>query len=111
MGSANGDAFLYRSHGLLQRPSNRVSLEPGLSQAALDAELSEGSVASDTLAREPAIFLAHLYRDERRSAEALQELAQGAAPWGLINAERVIAWVEQRLGLELAASRKATHGG
>jgi exodeoxyribonuclease V alpha subunit len=88
-------------------PTNLVPLEPAVIQTALDLELSEGSVVADSLAGEGAIFLAHLHRDERRIAEALQELAQGAAPWGTINAERAISWVEQRLGLELAASQKA----
>ena len=87
--------------------TRRESLGPAVIQAALDLELSEGSVVADTLAGEGAIFLAHLHRDERRIAEALQELAQGAAPWGTINAERAISWVEQRLGLELAASQQA----
>jgi exodeoxyribonuclease V alpha subunit len=87
--------------------TRRESLGPAVIQAALDLELSEGSVVADTLAGEGAIFLAHLHRDERRIGEALQELAQGAAPWGTINAERAIAWVEQRLGLELAASQQA----
>jgi exodeoxyribonuclease V alpha subunit len=88
-------------------PANRVPLEPAVIQTALDLELSEGSVVADTLAGEGAIFLAHLHRDERRIGEALQELAQGAPPWGTINAERAISWVEQRLGLELATSQKA----
>jgi exodeoxyribonuclease V alpha subunit len=88
-------------------PANRVPLEPAVIQTALDLELSEGSVVADSLAGEAAIFLAHLHRDERRIAEALQELAQGAPPWGTINAERAIDWVEQRLGLELAASQQA----
>ena len=86
---------------------SRVALESGVIQTALDLELSEGSVVADSLAGEPAIFLANLYRDERRIAEALQELAQGAPPWGAIDAAKAIAWVEQRLGLELAASQKA----
>jgi len=90
-----------------EAPANRVSLGPAVIQAALDLELSEGSVVADSLAGEGAIFLAHLHRDERRIAEALQELAQGAPPWGTINAERAISWVEQRLGLELATSQKA----
>jgi exodeoxyribonuclease V alpha subunit len=90
-----------------EAPANRVPLEPAVIQTALDLELSEGSVVADTLAGEGAIFLAHLHRDERRIGEALQELAQGAAPWGTINAERAIAWVEQRLGLDLAASQQA----
>ncbi len=88
-------------------PTNRLPLEPAVIQVALDLELSEGSVVADSLAGEAAIFLAHLHRDERRLAQALQELVEGAPPWGMINAERAIAWVEQRLGLELAASQKA----
>jgi exodeoxyribonuclease V alpha subunit len=87
--------------------TRREPLEPAVIQTALDLELSEGSVVADDLAGEGAIFLAHLHRDERRIAEALQELAQGAQPWGTINAERAIAWVEQRLGLQLATSQQA----
>ena len=90
-----------------EAPANRVPLAPAVIQTALDLELSEGSVVADSLAGEGAIFLAHLHRDERRIAEALQELAQGAPPWGTINAERAIDWVEQRLGLELATSQQA----
>jgi exodeoxyribonuclease V alpha subunit len=86
--------------------TQRVPLEPALIQTALDLELSEGSVVADTLAGEPAIFLAHLHRDERRIAEALQELTEGAPPWGVIDAAKAIGWVEQRLSLELAASQK-----
>ncbi|MCX5968967.1 MAG: AAA family ATPase, partial [Cyanobacteria bacterium] len=89
-----------------EAPANRVPLEPIVIQSALDLELSEGSVVSDSLAGEPAIFLAHLHRDERRIAEALQELGDGSPPWGTIDASKAIPWVEQRLGLELAASQK-----
>jgi exodeoxyribonuclease V alpha subunit len=88
-------------------PSVRVPLEPEQIQAALELELSEGSVVADSLAGEPAIFLAHLHRDERRIAESLQELALGTPPWGEIDAAKAIGWVEQRLGLQLAASQKA----
>jgi exodeoxyribonuclease V alpha subunit len=87
--------------------SRRVPLEPALIQTALDMELSEGSVVADSLAGEPGIFLSHLHRDERGIAEALLELAQGAPPWGVIDAQRAIGWVERRLGLELAASQRA----
>jgi exodeoxyribonuclease V alpha subunit len=86
--------------------SRREPLEPALIQTALDLELSEGSVVADVLAAEPTIFLAHLHRDERRIAESLQELAQGSPPWGAIDAGKAIGWVEQRLGLQLAASQK-----
>ena len=87
--------------------SRREPLEPALIQTALDLELSEGSVVPETLAGEPAIFLAHMHRDERRIAESLQELAEGAPPWGAIDAAKAVGWVEQRLALQLAASQKA----
>jgi exodeoxyribonuclease V alpha subunit len=92
---------------LRETPAKRVPLEPAVIQAALDLELSEGSVVADALAGEAAIFLAHLHRDERRIADVLQELAQGAAPWGQIDAGKAVSWVEQRLSLELAARQKA----
>ena len=85
----------------------RVPLEPALIQTALDLEISEGSVVADALAAEPAIFLAHLHRDEWRIAESLQGLAHGSPPCGAIDATKAIPWVEQRLGLELAASQRA----
>ena len=75
-----------------------MPLEPDQIQGALDLELSEGAVVADTVAGEPAIFLSHLHKAERQIAEALQELAQGAPPWGAIDASRAIGWVEQRLG-------------
>jgi exodeoxyribonuclease V alpha subunit len=86
--------------------TRRVPLEPGQIQAALNQELAEGSVVADNLAGEPAIFLSHLHKAERQIAEALQELAQGAPPWGAIDATKAIGWVEQRLGLQLAASQR-----
>ncbi|WP_094561414.1 ATP-dependent RecD-like DNA helicase, partial [Synechococcus sp. 8F6] len=85
----------------------RGPLEPAVIQAALDLELAEGAVVADSLAGEPAIFLSHLHRDERRIAEALLEQVQGARPWGVIDAGKAISWVDQRLGLQLAASQKA----
>ena len=92
---------------LLKLAGELLAVEPEQIQAALDLELSEGSVVAGTLAGEPAIFLAHLHRDERRIAESLQELALGTPPWGAIDAAKAIGWVEQRLGLQLAASQKA----
>ncbi|QPN64099.1 ATP-dependent RecD-like DNA helicase [Synechococcus sp. CBW1004] len=86
--------------------TSRVPLEPVQIQSALDLELAEGAVVADSLAGEPAIFLSHLHKAERQIAQALLELAQGAPPWGAIDAAKAIGWVEQRLGLQLAASQR-----
>jgi len=86
--------------------TRRVPLEPEQIQTALDLELAEGALVADSLAGEPAIFLAHLHKAERQIAESLRELAQGAPPWGAIDATKAIGWVERRLGLQLAASQR-----
>ncbi|MFM9088322.1 MAG: ATP-dependent RecD-like DNA helicase [Cyanobium sp.] len=95
---------------LLQLAGDLLSVErppkPAQIQAALDLELGQGTVVADALDGEPAIFLAHLHRDERRIAEALQNLARGLPPWGAIEAAKAVAWVERQLALELAESQK-----
>ena len=100
----------------------RQPLDPTLIQSALELELAEGNVMADSLlagvraddnasppaaGSQPAVFLANLHRDERRIAAALRDLSDGSTPWGEIAAAKAIGWVEQRLGLELAASQKA----
>jgi exodeoxyribonuclease V alpha subunit len=100
----------------------RQPLDPTLIQSALELELAEGNVMADSLlagvraddnaslsaaGSQPAVFLANLHRDERRIAAALRDLSDGFTPWGEIAAAKAIGWVEQRLGLELAASQKA----
>ena len=87
--------------------SRREPLEPALIQTALDLELSECSVVADGLA------------SSRRSSWPTCTAMRGASPnrcrswrkghptWGAIDAGKAIGWVEQRLGLALAASQKA----
>ena len=74
--------------------------------AALDLELAEGTVIADTLGDTACIFLAGLYRAERAIGERLLALSRGRLPWGSIDADRALPWIEQRIGLELAPSQK-----
>ena len=75
--------------------------------AALDLELAEGTVIGDTLGDTACIFLTGLYRAERAIGERLLALSRGRLPWGSIDADRALPWIEQRVGLELAPSQKA----
>ena len=74
--------------------------------AALDLELAEGTVIADTLGDTACIFLAGLYRAEQAIGERLLALSRGKLPWGSIDADRALPWIEQRIGLELAPSQK-----
>lgn len=109
--------------------SRRQPLPPDLIQGALDLELAEGALVADGLQvapanagsngddiadeqPQPAVFLSHLHKAERQIADALLELGSGQPPWasgerGAIDPAVAIPWVEQRLGLQLAASQRA----
>ncbi len=79
----------------------------GLIRTALDLELADGTVIADSLGETNCIFLANLYRAEQAIAEKLLALYRAKLPWGSIDADKALPWIEQRIGIELAPSQKA----
>jgi exodeoxyribonuclease V alpha subunit len=62
-------------------------------------------VIADDLDGRRCVFLAGLYWAEREIAEKLRAMALGKPPWPLIDADKVIPWVEKRTKLALADSQ------
>jgi exodeoxyribonuclease V alpha subunit len=79
----------------------------GLIRTALDLELADGTVIADSLGETDCIFLASLYRAEQAIAEKLLALSRAKLPWGSIDPDKALPWIEQRIGIELAPSQKA----
>ncbi|XSG85694.1 MAG: SF1B family DNA helicase RecD2 [Methylohalobius sp. ZOD2] len=52
------------------------------------------------------IYLTPLYRAEVGCAEHLRRLMCGMPPWGKIEAEKALPWVEEKTGLTLSASQR-----
>ncbi len=80
---------------------------PDLIRTALDLELAEGTVIKDRLGETDCIFLASLYRAEQAVAERLFGLTRAKLPWGSIDANKAVPWIERRIGLELAATQRS----
>ena len=59
-----------------------------------------------TLRGEPALFLAPLYRAEVGVAGHLRRLLKGSPPWGVIDGDRALPWVEALTGLSLSPSQR-----
>jgi exodeoxyribonuclease V alpha subunit len=78
-----------------------------LIQTALDLELAERTVITDTVGETPCVFLAGLYRAEQVIAERILRLANGTLPWPHIDPEKALPWIERRTGLSLAESQVA----
>ena len=73
-----------------------------LIRTALDLELAEGAVVSDTVEDTPCIFLGGLHRAERAIAGCILDIAAGEPSWPRIDPDKALPWVERRTGLALA---------
>ena len=73
---------------------------------ALELELSEGNVIADRVGETACTFLAGLYRAEQTIADRLIRIVNGKLPWGWIDPDKAVPWVEKRSGLQLADSQR-----
>ena len=75
-------------------------------ETAVASELYERGVILDSINGEDCLFIPNLYYYEKNIAERLKSLSLGAPPWGEINADAAIQWIEKKLGITLAANQK-----
>lgn len=94
---AEANALLSDDH--FQMPDDQLA-------AGLEWEILEDRLIADTIDGEDAILVASYYRMEKATAERLLALANGEPPWGLIEADKAIPWVEQRNGITLSDSQR-----
>jgi len=74
---------------------------------AIAEELSEGNLIAEMDGSDEFIFLTPLHRAEIGCAANLNRLNQGDAPWGVIDADKAIPWVEEQTGMTLSQSQAA----
>ncbi|MGZ4999943.1 MAG: SF1B family DNA helicase RecD2 [Methylomonas sp.] len=74
---------------------------------AIAAELTEGNLIVEIDGSDEFIFLTPLHRAEIGCAANLNRLNQGDAPWGAIDADKAIPWVEEQTGMTLSQSQAA----
>lgn len=83
-----------------------LDVPPDVVNAALEAELTAGTVVLDSMEGRACIFLAWLHAAERQLAERLLRLVSGEAPWPAIDADKALPWAETRLGMTLAETQR-----
>ena len=77
------------------------------SAEALRLEIASGGVVETAIDGRPCVFLPHLDRAEATIAGVIQNLGAGAPPWPAIEADKALAWAEERLGMTLAPGQRA----
>ena len=91
---------------LASQAEKLIEVSAALIETAVSLELEAGEVIDDTLDGRRCLFLPRLYRAEQDIAERLRRLTAGGTPWGTIDADKAIPWVERKTGLTLAESQK-----
>jgi hypothetical protein len=83
-----------------------IEVPAAIIEGALEMELQDAEVVTDTVDERPCIFLAGLHRAEQAIAGRLRRLGSGSLPWPAIDAEKAIPWVEGKAGVTLAESQR-----
>jgi len=91
---------------LASQAEKLIEVSAALIETAVSLELEAGEVIDDTLDGRRCLFLPRLYRAEQEIAERLRRLTADGTPWGSIDADKAIPWVERKTGLTLAESQK-----
>jgi exodeoxyribonuclease V alpha subunit len=101
----NGHCAAERTQ-LIKASVELLEIAESVIEHALEAEIKEEVLVEDSIREMPCIYPVSLYIAETRSAEQLKRLNQGTPPWGVIDADKVIPWVEQQTALALSDSQR-----
>ncbi|MBN1684864.1 MAG: ATP-dependent RecD-like DNA helicase [Gammaproteobacteria bacterium] len=91
---------------LIEQASQLLEIPKDIIQEAIQKELSEEQLVSESFDHQIYIFLPVLYHAESFISEYLKKLSQGDVPWGYIDHQKAIPWVEKVTQLELSSSQK-----
>ena len=91
---------------LLPAAEKLLEIPTDILRDALHQELQDETVAADTIGDQRCIFLGHLWNAEKVIAERLNALAMGKPSWPEIDTAKAIPWIQQELGITLAASQR-----
>jgi len=104
--SGEGHCAAIRSK-LCEMAAKLLEIPLSIIDEAIAAELTEGNLIAEIDGSDEFIFLTPLHRAEMGCAAHLNRLNQGDAPWGVIDADKAIPWVEEQTGMTLSQSQAA----
>lgn len=91
---------------LVEATAELLGVSADVVEGALARELADAELVEESRDGDSWIYLPALHRSERGAAGHLGRLLGGGPPWGHIDPEKAIPWVEQRVGFELSGSQR-----
>lgn len=104
--SGEGHCAAIRSN-LCEMAAKLLEIPLPIIDQAIAAELTEGNLIAEIDGSDEFIFLTPLHRAEIGCAANLNRLNQADTPWGVIDADKAIPWVEEQTGMTLSQSQAA----
>jgi exodeoxyribonuclease V alpha subunit len=97
----------YPEPGVVEHAVKLVAIEQQIVEDAVRSVVQDGSVVRESVEGEPWLYLTSLQRAEVGLAQSVHRIASATPhPLPRIDVEKAIAWVEQRLGIQLAATQQ-----
>ena len=96
--AAERSQLIEASHALLE-------ISAPIVEEAIQQEIREKNLAQDTIREQPCVYPILLYQAETKAAKHIKRLNAATPPWGTIDSDKAIPWVEQQTGLQLSASQ------
>ena len=91
---------------LTAKAATLLGIAPPVIERAIAAEIAEEHLVAETIEERPAVLLAALQRAEVGIARGIARLVRDPPPWGSIDADKALGWVEGQTGLALSASQR-----
>jgi len=101
--AAEKSELLKSSHKLLDIPLSTI-------EEALESEIEDRSIVQDTIEEESCLYPASLYAAEVQAAKHIKRLNEGDPPWGDMDLDMAIPWVEGETGLDMPHSQRQAMG-
>ncbi|MBP1751816.1 MAG: recombinase RecD [Geobacteraceae bacterium] len=91
---------------LVKEAAKLLEIPAVILEKAILEEISEENLVQEDIDGRPCLFLTPLQRAEAGVAASMNRILEGQSPWGAIDADKAIPWVEEKTGLTLSASQK-----
>lgn len=94
--------------GVIAETVALTNIDEDVIRVAIEHQCAEGAIVRDPKAddAEPWLYLKPLFLAECGTASALRHLKEGSHPLPRINVDVALAWVERKMGLELAPTQR-----
>lgn len=103
--SGEGHCAAFREQ-LIEMAAKLLEIPESIIDQAIGKEILEENLIAEMIENQEAVFLAPLFRAESGCSTHLRRLLAGQPPWGEIQSEKAIPWVEEKTGLQLSTSQK-----